>query len=331
MEKRFLGNTDLEVTPITFGAWAIGGWMWGGADTREAVEAVHAAIDHGMTTIDTAPIYGFGQSEELVGIGIRGNRDKVRVFSKFGLRWDLKEGTHYFDSVDNKGNAKSVYKFAGKQSVIKECERTLARLGVDTIDLYQIHWPDVTTPVEETMEALDMLKQQGKIREAGVSNYDADLMGKAAGCIHLASNQVPYSLLRRDIENDVLPLADEKNIGVLAYSPLQRGLLTGKFKPGHVFREGDGRKNSPYYSDENIRKVNHFLDQIRPIADAYELTITQLIINWTMNQKGITSVLVGARDRHQVSENVKAADAKVSQSDLDRITELRASFSLEGV
>jgi aryl-alcohol dehydrogenase-like predicted oxidoreductase len=177
MKYRNLGNTDVKISTITFGAWAIGGWMWGGTERKNALEAIFASFEYGVTSIDTAPIYGQGLSEEIVGEALRSlRRDSVQILTKFGMRWDEKKGEFAFRSADNSGHPIDIYKYAGKESIIKECEASLRRLGTDYIDLYQIHWPDITTPVDETMEALAQLIQQGKIRAAGVSNYSADLM-----------------------------------------------------------------------------------------------------------------------------------------------------------
>src|SRR6266487_6346659 len=172
MEFRQLGESGVKASVITFGAWAIGGWMWGGADRKEAVDAIKAAYDHGVTSIDTAPAYGQGLSEEIVGEAIKGiARDKIQILTKFGLRWDMKKGEFHFKSKDNNGRDIDIYKFASKESLMKECEESLKRLNTDYIDLYQIHWPDATTPIAETMEALKRLLEQGKIKAAGVCTY----------------------------------------------------------------------------------------------------------------------------------------------------------------
>lgn len=322
MIYRTLGNTNLNLSTVTFGAWAAGGWMWGGTEQNRSVEAIRAAYDLGVTSIDTAPVYGQELSEKIVGRAIQDiPRDKVQILTKFGLRWDTDKGQFYFDSTDNDGNSISIHKYAGKESIIKECEDSLRRLGTDYIDLYQIHWPDPTTPIEETMEALIQLKEQGKIRQAGVCNYSAAQMQKAEQTIELASNQVPYSMLRRGIEKKVVPWCIEHGKGILAYSPLQRGLLTGKLKPGHTFPEGDARANSKFYSDGNIRRTNAFLNSIKPIADDKEATLAQLVIQWTLQQPGITIALVGARNPEQAIQNAKAADLELADDELSFIDE----------
>jgi aryl-alcohol dehydrogenase-like predicted oxidoreductase len=295
--------------------------MWGGSDRKDAIEAIRASLDQGVTSIDTAPAYGQGLSEEICGEAIRGiDRTKIQLLTKFGLRWDSKKGEFFLESMDNAGLPLKIHKLASKESIIKECEDSLKRLGTDFIDLYQIHWPDSTTPVSETMEAMQRLIEQGKIKAAGVCNYSLELMKEAGKTIHLASNQVPYSMVKRDIEKDVVPHARKKNIAIIAYSPLQRGLLTGKIKPGHKFNEGDTREGSTYYSDENISRVNAFLDKLTPLAMEKKATIGQIVIRWTIEQPGITIALVGARNAEQAVENARASDIRLSSEELSFIS-----------
>ncbi len=316
MELIKLGKSDVKVTPIAFGAWAIGGWLWGGAEKKDAINAIRKSVDLGITTIDTAPVYGFGLSEEITGEAIKGIRDKVQILTKFGIRWDAVKGEFFMATKDNQGENIDIYWYSAKDSVIKECEDSLKRLGTDHIDLLQIHWPDPTTPVEETMEALERLKEQGKIRAAGVSNYDVPLMEEAEKTTLLASNQVPYSMLRRDIEEDVVPYCIQNNVGILAYSPLYRGLLTGKFDPGHKFKEGDARAGLLWFKTENVKKVNKFLDKIRPLAESKRATLPQLVLRWTLQQPGITCVLAGARNPEQVADNAGTLSFSLSEDEV---------------
>ena len=320
MIKINLPNSDVKITPLTFGAWAIGGWFWGGAEETESIKAIETAIDFGMTTIDTAPVYGFGQSEEFVGKAIKGKRDKVEILTKFGLRWDtVSSHLHFENTKDNLGNIVSIYRLGNKKSVIKECEDCLKRLGTDYIDLFQQHWPDNYTPFEETMEALEILKTQGKIRACGVSNYSVQQMESANKTFNLSSNQVPYSMLVRDIEKDLVPYSISNEKAIIVYSPLQRGILTGKITSDYKFNEGDHRPTTPFYQEPNLSKVNSFLKKIKPIADDKNVTLAQLVIKWTLNQPGITCVLVGARNEKQVKENIKAAEILLSQNEIDTI------------
>jgi len=321
MEYRNLGKSDLKLSVITFGAWAAGGWMWGGTERKDAVAAIHAAYDLGVTSIDTAPAYGQGTSEEIVGQAIRDlPRDKVQVLTKFGLRWDVVKGEFYFKSKDNNGRAIDIYKYAGKEGIIEECENSLRRLGTDYIDLYQIHWPDGTTPISETMEAVAQLIRQGKVRYAGVCNYGPALLEEAQKSVPLVSNQVPYSMVNRGIEQETVPFCIKNNLSILAYSPMERGLLTGKMRPGHQFAEGDHRAGLYVFSDENIRRTDGFLEKIKPLADAKKASISQLVLRWTIGQPGITIALAGARDAEQSTVNAKAADVKLSPEEIDFIT-----------
>ena len=329
MELRNVGKSDVRITPMAFGAWAIGGWMWGSAEEKEAIEAIQAAFDGGITTIDTAPVYGFGKSEELVGRAMEGKpRDSYQILTKFGMNWMTEEGEYFFDSIDNDGRPFKMHKWASKQKVMQECEDSLRRLKTDYIDLYQIHWPDNTTPISETFEAVQRLIEQGKVRAAGVCNYNVEQVEVALGTIQLVSNQVPYSLIKRDIEKNVLPQAIEKGLSIIPYSPLQRGLLTGKIKPGHKFEEGDTREGNHFYTPENIRRTNDLLEQIRPIAEEHNATLAQVVINWTINRPGIGCVLVGARNAQQVKDNLGALNFTLSPDEVKRITEASDNFSL---
>ena len=329
MEYRKIGDSELELSAITFGAWAAGGWMWGGTEPTEAVNAIRAAYDAGITSIDTAPVYGQGFSEVIVGEAIQGiPRDRVQILTKFGLRWDKPIGDFYFKTKNNEGQEISLYKYAGKESIIEECEQSLRRLRTDYIDLYQIHWPAPSTPVEESMEAVASLIQQGKVRFAGVCNYNDEQMNAANKAVHLVSNQVPYSMLNRKIEEVVVPycLANKKSI--LAYSPLERGLLTGKIKPGHQFSEGDHRASLKAYSPENIQRVNAFLDKLRPIAEDRGATLGQLVLRWTIEKPGITVALVGARNADQAIQNAKAMDVPLSAEDISFVNSLVEQLTL---
>lgn len=324
MEYRKLGQSDLDLSVVTFGAWAAGGWMWGGTERSEAVKAIQAGFDYGMTSIDTAPAYGQGTSEEIVGEAIRGiPRDKVQILTKFGLSWEGTKGQFFFSSKNTQGKPLEIYRYSGKESIIRECETSLRLLKTDYIDLYQIHWADPTTPIQETMEAVAQLIKAGKVRYAGVCNYDLSQMKEAAKYIDLVSDQVPYSMVRRDIEQDLVPYLIEHKQSVLAYSPLQRGLLSGKIKPDQKFLEGDTRADLAHYSPKNIEIINAFLERIKPLADEKKATISQLVIRWTIDQPGITIALVGARNAAQAVENAKAAQLKLSSEEISFInTEL---------
>lgn len=323
-----LPGTDILLSPITYGAFAIGGWFWGGTDDTDAVKAIETALDNGITTIDTAPVYGMGHSEIIVGNTIKGRRDKVQLLTKFGMRWDTQSGDFAFDTKDNDGLSEKVYKFNGKQSVIEECERSLKRLQTDYIDLYQMHWPDSTTPIEETMEALLMLKAQGKIRAIGVCNCPVDLLDRAKAVAPVSTNQVAYSMVNRGIEKELVPYCLENHTGILSHTTLQKGLLTGKIKIGHHFNEGDHRPGTSFFQPENHQQVMYLLDDLKPIADDRGISLAQLVINWTMQQPAITSVLVGARNAEQMLDNVKATTFKLTEGELGMIEEALQQMKL---
>ena len=329
MEYQQLGSSGVTVSRITFGSWAAGGWMWGGTEQNDAVGAIRAGYDLGMTSIDTAPVYGMGLSEQIVGEAIKGlPRDKVQVLTKFGMRWDEAKGDFGFKTKDNQGHDLDVYKYASRASIMRECEDSLRRLGTDYIDLYQQHWPDVTTPISETMEAVQRLIEQGKVRAAGVSNYSVAQMAEADQTLKIASNQVPFSMLRRDIEKDVVPYAQQHHAGILVYSPLQLGLLTGKIKPGQAFGDGDLRNGNKLFAPDNVRKVNAVLDTLRPMAEGKNATLAQLVIAWTLAQPGITVALVGARNPEQATQNAKASEVKLSFEEVDFINKQLQTLDL---
>lgn len=320
MEYRQFGQTEIKIPVITFGGWAIGGWYWGGTDEELSVKAIQKAIEVGMNCIDTAPVYGFGLGEEIVGKAIKGKRNEVIIATKCGLRWDTDEGEFFFDTYFN-GKRYYVYKNARKNSIIEECERSLRRLNTDFIDIYQIHWPDKTTPIDESLEALTRLQEQGKIRAFGVSNFDANLMKETLKYTRVESNQVKYSLLDRSIENELVPLCVENKISILAYSPLEQGLLTGKITMETEFKSGDLRKRQFWFLPENRKKVLDALEKIKPIAKERNVTVAQLVINWTFSQTGITTAIVGARNPEQVEENAKAATFKLTDEEIQKIRE----------
>jgi len=329
MEYRRIGDNGLRLSVIGFGAWAIGGWMWGGTDQKDGMAAVQEAIEVGITTIDTAPVYGFGLSERIIGKAIKGKRDKVKTLTKYGLRWDTQKGQKFLHTQDAQGKQIEVHKYAGKEEIIQECENSLRRLGTDYIDLYQIHWPDPTTPIEETMVTVKKLLQDGKIRAAGVCNYSVEQMKIAEKVVPLSSNQIPYSMVNRGAEKELISYCIKNNKGVIAYSPLQRGLLTGRIGMNHKFSEGDHRPSTAFFRPENRRKILSVLEKIRPLAFARGATLAQLAIAWAICRPDITTALVGARNPKQVRENVSAADIELSHEEIQRIGAILEELDLQ--
>ncbi len=319
MDYRKLGRSDVEVSRVIFGAWAIGGWMWGGSDDDDAVAAINKAIDVGINTIDTAPVYGFGHSERLVGEAIKGRRDEVVIATKCGIRWDREDGHRPFETEDRDGTRRVVVRNLKADAILEEVEQSLERLGVDCIDLYQCHWPDPTTPIAETMEALNLLIEQGKVRAVGVSNFSVEMIKEALKHGPVASDQPLYNMLDRGIEDELLPYCDRADVGVICYSPLHQGLLTGAVTMEREFKEGDQRRRKPWFQPANRRRVIEFLDKLQPIAETHGKTLAQIAINWCLSQRGVTSAIVGARTPRQVIENAGGAGWRLSDEEIGQI------------
>ncbi len=317
MKRQRLGGSDLEVPPVILGTWALGGWLWGGTEQNDPEAAVSASLDAGINVLDTAPAYGFGLSEELVGRAIRERRNDVVVATKCGLVWDGRDGsTLFFQARDDRGQPVEIRRCLNRESVLAECDASLQRLGVEVIDLYQCHWPDPGTPLDETLDALTTLREQGKIRAFGVSNFGVDLLEQCLklGCVP-ASNQVKYSLLSREIEADVLPFCRDHEIPVIAYSPMEMGLLTGKIGCSRSFPETDTRRNRPWFEPSKRTQVLEALERIKPVADRLGATLGQLAVAWVTAQPGVTAAIVGARDSSQAEMNARAARLELSRED----------------
>jgi len=326
MEHRKLGTSALELPVVTFGAWAIGGLFWGGNEDKEGIEAIQAAVDNGIDAIDTAPVYGCGHSEQLVGEAVAGRRDKVKLLTKCGLRWEENEGGEFYFKLEQTpdGTPVTVYKNVTAESIMTECEQSLKRLRTDVIDLYQVHWPSKTAAVGETVGALNKLKEQGKIREFGVSNYNSHQLREALKHGAVVSDQVKYNLLERDIEKDELPACRQRGVGVIAYSPMAMGLLTGKVTVDRDFAASDIRSTNPLFSKANRQKVLDALEKVKPIAASQKAGFAALSVAWVLAQPGVTTALVGARNARQVAENVKAASIKLSEREA---AEIRTVFA----
>lgn len=288
--------------------------MWGGADEAGAIRAIHVAMDMGVNLIDTAAIYGFGASEELVGKAIADRRGRVVIATKCGLVWDGRGGEHFFDS-----EGKRIHRYLAADSVRLEVEHSLRRLRVDTIDLYQTHRQDPTTPIAETMETLLALQREGKVRAIGASNATGAQMEQYRALGPLDTDQESYSMLARAIEADQLPYCREHGIAMLAYSPMARGLLTGKVGPERVFAPGDHRAEHPLFTPESRARVATLLARLRPVAERHRATPGQLAVAWALAQPGVTHALVGARNADQTAENVAAADIALHADDLSAI------------
>jgi methylglyoxal reductase len=327
MIYREIGASELQATVIGLGAWAIGGWMWGGQEDSQSIRAVHAALDAGINFIDTAPIYGFGRSEQVIGKAIKGRRDEVVLATKCGLHWEGNEprqGAYHFSSdehgIQSKENAtRDVYRYLSGDAIRKEVEASLRRLGVETIDLYQTHWQDPTTHIEETMSTLVRLRDEGKIRAIGASNATVEHLIEYRKVGRLDADQELYNMLDRKLESSNLPYCAKHNIAFLAYSPLANGLLTGKIGPDRKFGKGDLRARNPRFSKENLSKIQGMLDQIRPLAEKRNLTLPQLVTAWTLARPGVTHVLVGIRSEEQARDNAAAGAVELEQEEIETI------------
>ncbi|CUK06494.1 General stress protein 69 [Ruegeria denitrificans] len=323
MLTREIGASGIEASVIGLGTWAIGGWMWGGTDEAKSIAAIQASVDAGVTLIDTAPAYGQGVAEDIVGKALKGRRDKVVLATKCGLVWHTQKGDHFFDY-----DGKPVHRYLGKDAIIYEVEQSLTRLGTDYIDHYITHWQDPTTPIAETMEALETLKQQGKIRSIGASNTSADEVKAYVAAGQLDAIQEEYSMVKRDIEGTLLPVCRENGVSVLSYSSLALGLLSGKIGPDREFTGDDQRKDNPRFSMSNRQKVADLMQTIAPIAEAHGATLAQTVIAWTVQQPGITFSLCGARDAAQAVENAKAGQLRLTEAEIAEIdTQARAHLS----
>jgi aryl-alcohol dehydrogenase-like predicted oxidoreductase len=322
MRYRPLGKSGIEASVVGFGAWAIGGWMWGGTKKNDPEGAIRAAIDHGINLIDTAPMYGYGHSEELVGAALKGIRDKVVLATKCGMVWYKNEGDKFFDASET-GEAEGevdkkyeVYINLRPAMIRYEIEESLRRLKTDRIDLYQTHWQDSTTRTEDVMAELLLLKQEGKIRAIGCSNATVEQMERYRSIGQLDTDQEQYSMLNRQHEADNLSYCHGHQVAFLAYSPMALGILSGKIGPNHQFGEGDVRRGNPWYQKENRSKVDALLDVIRSVAEGKGITVAQTVIAWTLAQRGCTHALVGARNPDQAIANAQAGEVELTQDEV---------------
>jgi methylglyoxal reductase len=296
-----LGRSGIRCEAIGLGTWAMGGWMWGGGDDAAAIDAIRASLDAGVRLIDTAPAYGLGRAEQLVGAALDGRRDDAVLVTKCGLVWHTREGTHFFDEAKQ-----PVHRFLGRESIFHEVEESLSRLRTDRIDLYITHWQDATTPVAETMDALLTLKRQGKIRAIGVSNVDAPTLAEYLKHGPVDAIQERYSLIDREIEATLLPLCRQHGIAVLGYSSLALGLLAGPIDARREFSGDDQRRDNPRFSAANRAKLQAFFAELEPLRTQLQCSFAQLMIAWTTASGQVTVALCGARTPQQAIENAGA-------------------------
>lgn len=316
MEKRHLGESGLHVSVVALGTWAMGGTVeaWGHVDDRESNASIHQALDCGINLIDTAPIYGLGHSEEIVGKAVQGRREEVILATKCGQLFPAK-------------TSELPLRCLKKESIIRECEQSLRRLRTDVIDLYQCHWPDPDTPMRETMEAMTRLLKQGKIRAIGVSNFSCEQMAAAREFGPIVSLQPQFSMLQRRAADDLLPFCVEHQMSVFPYSPLAKGLLTGKFNAESTFT--GLRAKEPDFLGDRYKQNLRIVETLKSIASSYDKTVTQLVINWTLSYPGVTAPIVGAKRPSQVLENVGGAGWLLRDEDRARIDRVLRGEELE--
>lgn len=313
---RTLGNSDLQLTAIGFGAWAVGGgdwkFAWGPQDDNDSIAAIRRALDLGINWIDTAAVYGLGHSEEVVAMAVKDSGHKPYIFTKCSLRWHAD---------------RSIYHSLKAGSVAEELEASLRRLRVDTIDLYQVHWPIPEDEIEEGWEALARLREQGKIRWIGVSNFSVEQMERIQKIAPVTSVQPPYSMLRRAIEEQVLPFAQRNGIGVINYSPMVSGLLTGKMSPERVqaMPDDDWRRKAVEFNEPRLSRNLRLVDLLREIGSAHGVTPGVVAVAWTLNHPAITAAIVGGRSPKQVEEMAPALDFRMSESEFATINEFLAA------
>lgn len=310
MQTRLLGNSDLRITPLGIGAWAMGGsgwaFAWGEQDDAASINAIHAALDAGINWIDTAAVYGLGHAEEVVAKALAGRSNRPYVFTKCGRVWD-----------ENRQIGKSLR----ADSIRRECEASLRRLQVDVIDLYQLHWPEPDEEIEEGWATLARLKEEGKVRWIGVSNFNVAQMRRAQSIAPITSLQPPYSLVRREIEADILPLAAEQKIGVLAYSPMGSGLLTGAMTRARIasLPEDDWRRRSPQFQEPLLTRNLQWADKLKEIGARHNRTAGEAALAWVLRDPTVTGAIVGVRNAEQVSGIIGAMEFRLRAEEIEEI------------
>lgn len=315
MLKRQIGSSGIEASAVGLGTWAIGGWMWGGTDDAASESAIRAGLDAGITLIDTAPAYGLGHAEEVVGRAIKGRRDEVVLATKCGLVWHSTRGPYFFaqDGIP-------VHRDLSPTAIRHEVDQSLQRLGTDRIDLLITHWQDPTTPIAETVGTLKDLQAEGKILAFAGSNTTAQDLAAYRAAGGIAAVQEEYSMLTRRIEATHLPVCRDAGIAVMGYSVLALGLLSGRISADRVFAGDDQRREDPRFSTETRARVDRLMDTVRKVAGDHDASPAQIVIAWTLAQPGLTFALCGARNPEQAKENARAGLLRLSDPEIDAIT-----------
>ena len=311
MQKRKLGYSDLHITSIGLGTWAMGGgdWKfgWGPQDDNASTAAIHAAVDQGINWIDTAPIYGHGHSEKVVGKAIKGIRDSLIIATKCGRVW--------------KGDSREIGKSLRAASIRQEVENSLKRLDIDYIDLYQIHWPQPDEEIEEGWSTIADLIKEGKVRHGGVSNFNLEQLKRAQAIHPIASLQPPYNMFRREIETEIMDYCSENEIGLIAYSPMQAGLLTGKFTQDRAVAlpASDWRSKHPFFNAHQLAINLEVVERLITVAEKKNCSLSQLSLAWVLRRYEMTAAIVGARKAEQIRETAQAASFALNTSEIDAI------------
>lgn len=326
MKYHPIGHSNLQASAVMLGTWATGGFQWGGTDKDESIRAIQTAIDEGINAIDTAPVYGFGESEIRVGKAIRGRRDRVILATKCGVVWHTDSGK-FFYSADEKGqttdgSGRKVFRYLHPQSIRYEIEQSLRRLDTDYIDLYQVHWMDDLTPPEQVMQTLLALKKEGKIRAIGLSNATVDHLRQYSEYGTIDSDQERYSLFDRTVESRNIPYCAGQGMAFIAYSPLFHGLLTGKFKADTHFEPGDFRATRLRFAPAYIEQVNIMISHLSQLRETYSTTAGALVLAYMLSRPGCTHVVVGARKPAQATENAQAGRLCLSATELKLMDDL---------
>jgi len=321
MLKREIGISGITCSAIGLGTWAIGGAMWGGSDDAASVAAIKTSLDNGINLIDTAPGYGLGHSETLVGQAVAGRRDEVVIATKCGLNWHHGKGEYFFEQLGNK-----VRRYLGADGIVHEAEQSLKLLNTDYIDLYITHWQDSGTPLDETLEALQTLKKDGKIRAIGASNLSEDDLKQYLQIGGIDCIQERYSMIDRQIEKTLLPLTKGKSVSTLSYSPLGMGLLTGKITPDRSFSGDDIRKDDPRFAVGNRLAIQKFATELGDMTQNLDVSLSQLVIAWTLRQPQIDFVLCGARSPDHAQENAHAGQVKLGADECSLIDAAVSSY-----
>ena len=309
-QTKQLGNTDMSLTAIGLGCWALGGgnWIggWGSQDDNESIATIHKALDLGINWIDTAAVYGLGRSEQVVGRALKSVTKKPYVFTKCSSIWNEKREVSQSLKAD---------------SLRKEVEDSLRRLQLDVIDLYQIHWPNPDADIEEGWGTLAKLKEEGKVRYIGVSNFSVEQMQRAEKIAPISSLQPPYSLINRNVEKDILPYCLKQNIGVIVYSPMQSGLLTGAMTPDRVkhLPQDDWRRNNPEFNEPRITRNLKLVDLLAQIGKPYNVSPGVVAIAWTLHQPAVTAAIVGGRRPDQVERNMRIMEFRLNENEFQQI------------